>query len=125
MDEPVHESASGPDRVEAFWNVARFHAKLNPAPTYFGPTTLEMLPPPAWAFGESAVEADAALADLLDCGTATMSAPLVEYGDELPQAGTLAIVLDSVGVPQALVETSDVSITDGTVTEVIRVVYAA
>ena len=41
---------------------ARFHAKLNVAPTYFGPTTLEVVPPPAWSFGANEEQADALLA---------------------------------------------------------------
>ena len=33
-----------PEYVEAFWNLARVHARLNSAPAYFGPTTLEVVP---------------------------------------------------------------------------------
>lgn len=47
------------EELRVFWELARFHAKLNAAPTYFGPTTLESVPPPAWAYGESAEESDA------------------------------------------------------------------
>ena len=47
------------EELRVFWDLARFHAKLNAAPTYFGPTTLESVPPPAWAYGESAEESDA------------------------------------------------------------------
>ena len=35
------------EELRVFWDLARFHAKLNAAPTYFGPTTLESVPPPA------------------------------------------------------------------------------
>ena len=41
------------EELRVFWDLARFHAKLNAAPTYFGPTTLESVPPPAWAYGDS------------------------------------------------------------------------
>ena len=37
--------------VRAFWDVARMHANLNAAPSYFGPTPLESVPPPAWSYG--------------------------------------------------------------------------
>ena len=47
--------------VRAFWDLARFHAKLNTAPSYFGPTTLEVVPPPAWSFGAHPEQADALL----------------------------------------------------------------
>ena len=33
------------DEVRAFWALARVHARLNSAPSYFGPTTLEVVPP--------------------------------------------------------------------------------
>ena len=36
------------EELRVFWELARYHAKLNAAPTYFGPTTLESVPPPAW-----------------------------------------------------------------------------
>lgn len=102
-----------PTDVEAFWNLARFHAKLNAAPTYFGPTTLEVLPPPAWSFGATPEHADELLRLVLDgTKTATASA-LWDYeaeGEDLPQPGTLGIVLDGVGHPHALIETTDVEV---------------
>ena len=55
MEPDVDPSTVEPGEVEfdheelrVFWDLARFHAKLNAAPTYFGPTTLESVPPPAW-----------------------------------------------------------------------------
>lgn len=99
--------------VESFWDLARFHAKMNTAPSYFGPTTLEMVPPPAWAFGATEQEADELLALVL-AGTKTATASAhtdYELEDEpLPQPGTLGIVLDGAGHPRALVETTDVRV---------------
>ena len=44
-------------------------------PTYFGPTALEVVPPPAWAFGADAEQADALLELVLEgAKTATASA---------------------------------------------------
>jgi uncharacterized protein YhfF len=99
--------------VEAFWELARFHAKLNSAPTYFGPTTLEVVPPPAWAFGDSAEESDELLQLVLDgTKTATASA-LWDYeaeGEALPEVGSLSILLDGSGHPRALINTTQVAV---------------
>ena len=72
MDPEVEPSNVEPSEVEfdheelrVFWDLARFHAKLNAAPTYFGPTTLESVPPPAWAYGESASESDGSVESVL------------------------------------------------------------
>ena len=54
------------DEIATFWELARFHAKLNVAPAYFGPTTLEVVRPPAWSFGETPEEADEFVAGLDD-----------------------------------------------------------
>jgi len=99
--------------VEAFWALAKFHANLNSAPTYFGPTTLEVVPPPAWAFGGSAEEADELLQLVLDgTKTATASA-LWDYeaeGEALPEVGSLSILLDGRGHPRALISTTEVEV---------------
>uniref|UniRef100_UPI0030FA509C ASCH domain-containing protein n=1 Tax=Nocardioides salarius TaxID=374513 RepID=UPI0030FA509C len=90
-----------------------FHAKLNTAPSYFGPTTLEVVPPPAWSFGATAEEAEALLALVLDgtkTATASAHADYEVEGEPLPEAGTLGIVLDGEGHPRALVETTDVRV---------------
>jgi uncharacterized protein YhfF len=99
--------------VEAFWELARFHAKLNSAPTYFGPTTLEVVPPPAWSFGSTPQGADELLALVLDgTKTATASA-LWDYeaeGEALPEVGSLSILVDGSGHPRALITTTDVEV---------------
>jgi len=99
--------------VDAFWELARFHAKLNTAPSYFGPTTLEVVPPPAWSFGANAEQADALLALVLD-GTKTATAGALwdfETEDEpLPEAGALSIILDGRGHPRALIECTETSV---------------
>ena len=99
--------------VESFWELARFHAKLNSVPSYFGPTTLEVVPPPAWSFGDSPEQADALLALVLDgTKTATTSA-LRDYeadDEPLPEPGTMGILLDGSGHPRALVEVTEVTV---------------
>jgi uncharacterized protein YhfF len=110
---PSEPPTNRPTDVEAFWELARFHAKLNSAPTYFGPTTLEVVPPPAWAFGGSAEEADELLQLVLEgTKTATASA-LWDYeaeGEALPEVGSLSILLDGRGHPRALINTTEVEV---------------
>ena len=81
------------EELRVFWELARFHAKLNAAPTYFGPTTLESVPPPAWAYGESAEESDAFVAQVLADERET-SAAAGDYAGELPEVGVLSILCD-------------------------------
>lgn len=125
--EPVPEppTQSGDRKVEDFWNLARFHAKLTHMPGYFGPSALESLPPPTWSFGEDD-EGRELLEDLLSRGATSTSTPREEYdaaGVDPPSLGTLGIVLDEQGVPQALVVTSEVAETDGLVVEHLKVLY--
>lgn len=103
-----------PGPIEAFWDLARRHGKISSAvPTYFGPSTLEVLPPPAWSFGATPEQADALLALVLDgTKTATASA-LSDYeseGEALPSPGTLSIVVDGAGKPRVLIVTTRVDV---------------
>jgi uncharacterized protein YhfF len=109
--------------VRAFWDVARMHAKLNAAPSYFGPTPLESVPPPAWSYGDASAEADGFVAAVLaDEGGAT-SAPLGDYDGSLPEVGVLSILCDGGGRPRALIETTSVEVAGDEVREHFRVVY--
>lgn len=122
--------------IAAFWADARIRGRLNPIEAYTGPGTSDLVPPPAWSFGDDPRTADRLL-DLVLTGrkTATASA-LRDYEDEarqlareqddrhgaadgdvlvdtdlelaLPQPGLLSIVLDGAGRPRALVRTTDV-----------------
>ncbi|MET1060882.1 MAG: ASCH domain-containing protein [Nocardioides sp.] len=99
--------------VGAFWELARVHARLNSAPSYFGPTTLEVVPPPAGSFGDSAEQADELLALVLDGSKTATASALRDYeSDEepLPETGSLSILLDGAGHPQALIEVTDVRV---------------
>lgn len=113
------------EELRVFWDLARFHAKLNAAPTYFGPTTLESVPPPAWAYGDSPEESDAFVARVLADERGSTTAPAADYAGELPQTGVLSILCDGSGVPRALVEVTDVAVTDDEVAEEFKVVYQA
>ncbi len=103
----------GHSAVEAFWELARFHARLNVAPSYFGPTPLEVVPPPAWTFGATPEQADELL-ELVLAGTKTATASALwdfeAEGERLPEPGTLSILLDGRGHPRALIETTDVEL---------------
>ena len=113
------------EELRVFWELARYHAKLNAAPTYFGPTTLESVPPPAWAYGESAGESDAFVARVLADEQGETTATAEEYAGELPETGVLSILCDGSGVPRALVEVTDVTVTGEDVVESFKVVYQA
>lgn len=98
--------------------MARFHAKLNTLPGYFGPTPLESVPPPEWTFGDE----DGLTALLAERG-ATLTDDRAEYGDELPELGALGIVCDAAGRPRALVATTAVDVTEERVSERLTVVW--
>lgn len=113
------------EELRVFWDLARFHAKLNAAPTYFGPTTLESVPPPAWAYGDSVEESDAFVAQVLADERGETTAAVADYGDELPEPGVLSILCDGSGVPRALVEVTEVRHAGDEVVEAFKVVYQA
>jgi uncharacterized protein YhfF len=99
--------------LNAFWEVAKRHAKLSRMPGYFGPGPLESLPPPAWSFGATPEQADELL-DLVLAGakSATASA-LWDYeaaGEAPPEPGGLGILLDGSGRARALVQTTEVRV---------------
>ncbi|GAA1918329.1 hypothetical protein [Nocardioides hwasunensis] len=111
------------EELRVFWDLARYHAKLNAAPTYFGPTTLESVPPPAWAFGDSAEESDAFVETVLDGESGSTTAASSDYDGDLPEVGVLSILCDGSGKPRALVEVTDVAVSADVVVESFRVVY--
>jgi hypothetical protein len=119
----VHEVEFDHEELRVFWDLARFHAKLNAAPTYFGPTTLESVPPPAWAYGDSSTESDDFVAQALSDGRGETTAALADYAGELPETGVLSILCDGAGTPRALVEVTDVDVSGDQVVEAFKVVY--
>lgn len=128
MDEPevdLSETDFDHEELRVFWELARFHAKLNAAPSYFGPTTLESVPPPAWAYGDSAQESDAFVEQVLADERGETTADAADYLGDLPEVGVLSILCDGSGVPRALVEVSEVRTTGDQVVEAFRVVYRA
>ena len=115
------------DEIGTFWELARFHAKLNVAPAYFGPTTLEVVRPPDWSFGETPDEADAFVAGLDSDVPLKTSTPAEEYaheGADMPVAGSLSILCNGGGHPVALLEIEEVEI-GAEIVEHFRVIYRA
>ncbi len=99
------------EALETFWRRAVFRAKLNHVPSYFGPTPLEVVRPPAWSFGTTADEAAGFVRDLLDGRTTAIAGSRRDYSAEgglLPETGELGIVVDGDGTPAALVVVAEV-----------------
>jgi uncharacterized protein YhfF len=99
--------------IEAFWRLAREHARLTTVPAYFGVTALEAVTPPAWSFGATPEQADALLALVLAGTKTATSSALRDYEaaeETLPEPGTMGIVLDGAGRPRALVATTEVAV---------------
>ena len=113
------------EELRVFWDLARFHAKLNAAPSYFGPTTLESVPPPAWSFGETPAQSDEFVAHALADELGETTAPVADYAGDIPEAGVLSILCDGSGKPRALVEVTEVVVGADDVVESFRVVYQA
>lgn len=116
--------------IKAFWADARVRGGLNPAESYIGATAADMLPPPAWSFGSTPEEADRLLALVLQGLKTASASALWEYGPgprghddgagdtlvrtqvdvEVPEPGSLSIVLDGAGHPRALLRTTHVEV---------------
>lgn len=112
------------ERIAAFWDLARFHAGLNAAPSYFGPTTLEVVTPPAWSWSDDPAEADAFVEQARAQESVESVTPLSEYDGEPPPTGLLSILCDGAGQPRLLLETTHVEVRGDRVAERYRVVYA-
>lgn len=101
------------DEIGSFWLTASAHSGLTHMPGYFGPSTLEVVRPPAWSFGGTPEQADELLALVLAGTKTATSSALRDYEAEdepLPTEGSLSIVLDGQGHPRALISTTDVRV---------------
>ncbi len=101
------------DDIDAFWERAQQHADLAGVTSYMGVNPLAVLRPPAWGFGATPAQADELL-DLVLAGTKTAtSSAQWDYeaeGEDLPERGTLGIVVDGAGTPRALIVTTQVRV---------------
>lgn len=101
------------DDIDAFWERAQQHANLAGVTSYMGVNPLAVLRPPAWSFGATTDQADELL-DLVLAGTKTAtSSARWDYEaeeEDLPEEGTLGIVVDGSGTPRALLVTTRVRV---------------
>lgn len=104
---------SADERIREFWEAARPHVIRGAVPAYFGPSALESVLPPAWSFGATPEHADDLL-ELVLKGTKTATAgALWDYESEdedLPEIGTMSILLDGAGEPRAVIQNTDVDV---------------
>ncbi len=101
------------ERITAFWDAARPKAGRTSHGGAVGERSENVVPPPAWAFGDNPELADELLGLVLS-GTKTATASLVvEYAqadEPQPRKGDLSILLDGSGEPRALIRTTQVDV---------------
>lgn len=106
------EDTAQAEHITRFWDVARPSAGRTSHGGTVGERAENVVPPPAWSFGDSPELADELLGLVL-AGTKTATTSLVvEYEDaaeQLPRKGDLSILLDGAGDPRALVRTTEVT----------------
>ena len=114
------------EAVIAFWNEAKRRIHLEEISIYTGPSPLASVPPPSWSWGEGA-DADAYVEDLLAGGRGETRVAVADYesvGEQLPEPGSLSIVLDGSARARVLVVTSDVAVDGTDVVQALKVLYA-
>ncbi|PRZ05239.1 uncharacterized protein YhfF [Isoptericola sp. CG 20/1183] len=99
------------EHITRFWDTARPSAGRTSHGGAVGERSENVVPPPAWAFGDNPELADELLALVL-AGTKTATASLVveydESAEQMPRRGDLSILLDGAGDPRALIRTTEV-----------------
>ena len=101
------------DELDAFWDIAREQANLVGVPVFTGGNPVRTLRPPAWAFGATTEQSDELVGLVLDGTKTATSSAYADYekeGEDLPEPGTLGIVLDGEARPRALVVTTEVRV---------------
>jgi len=111
--EPQLDDTVQAERITAFWDAARPKAGRTSHGGAVGERSENVVPPPAWAFGDNPELADELLALVLS-GTKTATASLVveyaEADEPQPRKGDLSILLDGAGEPRALIRTTQVDV---------------
>lgn len=112
-DLPPLDDTVQAEEITRFWDTARPSAGRTSHGGSVGERAENVVPPPAWAFGDSPALANELL-ELVLAGTKTATASLVvEYAnasEQLPRRGDLSILLDGEGVPRALIRTTQVDV---------------
>lgn len=109
----VYRRAMDQDELESFWQDARIRAKINRVSGYLGVSATEALRPPAWSFGGDPGQADELLTLVLSGAKTATSSARRDYDaedEQLPEYGSLSIVVDSADRPRALLRTTDVRV---------------
>jgi uncharacterized protein YhfF len=99
--------------LSRFWAAAQGHEGLGSFDVVMGETPSGVVPPPAWSFGDSPELADEMLARVLSGEKTATSTALWEFeagGEELPEVGSAAILLDGAGHPRAFIRTTSVRV---------------
>ena len=99
--------------LSRFWAAAQGHEGLGSFDVVMGETPSGAVPPPAWSSGDSPQLADELLAQVLSGAKTATSTALWEFeagGEELPEVGSAAILLDGGGHPRALIRTTSVRV---------------
>lgn len=92
-----------------YWESVRAKAKVGRVAVVTGPDVRASVPPPAFAFGDSAELADSLLALVLSGRKTGTTTAVEELGEEpAPRVGDLWIVLDGAARPRALIRTTRV-----------------
>ncbi len=117
-------ASDGDQRITAFWQAARGHVGFGKLDGIVGAVPLDVVPPPSFSYGSGA-EADDAVREVLAGERSRTTSARADFaaGDDLPRVGDLAIVLDSLGEPRALIRTTEVTVTDTAVDEAYELVY--
>ncbi|WP_418276359.1 ASCH domain-containing protein [Isoptericola jiangsuensis] len=105
---PTVDDTQQADSITRFWDNARPKAGRTSHGGAIGESSENVVPPPAWAFGDSSLLADELIGLVLAGTKSATASALWEFehaGEPLPRKGDLAIVLDGAGEPRALIRT--------------------
>lgn len=110
---PHLDDSAQADQITRFWDVARPSAGRSSHGGAVGERSENVVPPPAWSFGDSPALADELL-DLVLTGRKSATASLVleyaEADEPQPRKGDLSILLDGAGEPRAVIRTTQVDV---------------
>jgi uncharacterized protein YhfF len=109
--EPQLDDVAQAHSITRFWDAARPKAGRTSHGGAVGERSENVVPPPAWAFGDSPRLADELLTLVLAGTKSATASALWEFeqaGEPLPVEGDLSIILDGAGEPRALIRTDSV-----------------
>ncbi|MBR6459796.1 MAG: hypothetical protein IKS49_06550 [Actinomycetaceae bacterium] len=121
---PSHTDLSPSEQaLEAFWNRARTRAKLYPLESLLGADDMSAFRPPTFSGDNPQEFCEGVLAgEISEIRTARADFP-AEAPE--PRVGELSILLDGDDIPQALLRTRQVDVTDEEIVEHVEIIYRA